>query len=199
MPTLKETASAAPLAPQTDAPTPPDASATKTSIALTTADPVFAALCKRASEDGTASLFLVALPPSELLETLQQLAYDVVVLDVDGQDPAAVKLLATKVMLVSDAPIILVSAYLAPGSAGLGTLLQSIAARFVQKPRGPSSLSLAGVDGPLFMAALQTAFAEYKDEVPDSGADPGEAADDDVDAGWDIEEEPTVAQAGADD
>ena len=48
----------------------------------------------------------------------------------------------------------LVSAYLAPGSPGLGALLQSVAGTFVQKPQGPSSLSLAAGDGPAFVAAI---------------------------------------------
>ena len=40
-------------------------------------------------------------------------------LDADGEDVAALKALATKVMLVSFAPVVVVSAYLAPGSPGL--------------------------------------------------------------------------------
>ena len=57
-------------------------------------------------------------------------------------------------MLVSQARLVLVSAYLAPGSPGLGALLQAVAGTFVQKPQGPASLSLADGDGPAFVAAI---------------------------------------------
>jgi chemotaxis response regulator CheB len=170
------------------------ATPTRTSIVLASSDPVFAALSKRALEQGTSSLFVVALAPSELLEALRQLAHDVVILDADGQDLSAIKTLATKVMLVSDAPIVLVSAYLAAGSPGLGALLQSIAATFVQKPQGPSSLSLADEDGPSFVAALQAAFAEY--EYDEHEHEDENEATDDVDEGWDVEAGLTAEQAG---
>jgi hypothetical protein len=186
MPTVKAGTSVAPTAHRVGASSLLDATATTTRVVLASSDPVFAALCKRALGGGTKPLLLVGLSPPEPLETLLQLVHDVVVLDADGRDTTALKALATKVMLLSEAPIVLVSAYLAPGSPGLGTLLQSIAARFVQKPQGSSSLSLAGEDGPPFAAALQAALAEYEDD--------GGAADD-IDAGWDVEAASGASQA----
>src|SRR5207245_2508382 len=125
-----------------------------------------------------------------LLDTARQLAPSFIVLDADGEDVAALKALATKVMLVSFAPVVVVSAYLAPGSPGLSTLLQSIAAAFVQKPQGPSSLSLADTDGPRFAAALRAAFAAH-DGVEVAGVN--------LDEGWDDEEERAAREGGADD
>jgi chemotaxis response regulator CheB len=147
-------------------------------ILLATSDPVFAALCKRVLEAGT-NQEIVAVSPSELLEKARQLAPRHLVLDADGQDVAALKALATKVMLVSDANIVFVSAYLAPGSAGLSSLLQSIPAAFVQKPQGPSSLSIADDDGTTFVAALQAALDAKQSE---------DVATDNLDAGWDTDE-----------
>jgi len=143
---------------------------------------------------------------------VRQLAPDLLVLDADGDDVAALKVLAAKVMLVSDARMVLVSAYLAPGSPGLCALLQSIAATFVQKPQGSSSLSLAAEDGPLFAAALQTAFAAHQGEdlagqplganVSGSSWDITKrtiaAPPSDVDADWDVEAEPPTASTRAD-
>jgi len=164
------------------------ATATSARVVLATSDPVFAALCKRALEAGANPQVVVTASPPGLLETVRQLARDVLVLvlDVDGEDMAELKALAMKVMLMSDAPVVLVSAYLAPGSPGLSALLQSIAATFVQKPQGPSSLSLADEDGPPFAAALLAAFAEDEDLPPE-----------DLDAGWDAEDELAAGQAGA--
>jgi chemotaxis response regulator CheB len=153
-------------------------------VVLATSDLVFAALCKRALEGGTNPQRVVAVSPAELLETVRKLAPDLLVLDADGEDVAALKALATKVMLVSDAPVVLVSAYLGPGSPGLSALLQSIPATFVQKPQGPSSLSLADEDGPPFVAAMQAAFAAHEDE---------DLAADSLDGGWDVEEERAAA------
>jgi len=157
----------------------PDPAATRVRVVLATSDPVFAALCRRALEWGT-NQALVAVSLSELLETARQLEPDRMILDADAEDVPALVALAAKVMLVSDAPIVLVSAYLAPGSPDLCALLQSIGATFVQKPQGPSSLSLADEDGPPFAAALEEAFAAREDE---------DLAPDNLDAGWDVGDE----------
>ena len=90
---------------------------------LATSDPVFAALCQRAL-DGSVQL-LAAVPPSALLETVRQSAPELIILDTDGEDAAVVKALATKVMLISDAHVVLVSAYMAPGSPALCAALSS--------------------------------------------------------------------------
>ena len=187
----------------TEAPTSRQAARTSTRVVLATSDPVFAVLCKRALE-GASQQLLAVVTPAELLETVRQLSPELLVLDADGEDVAALKLLATKVMLVSDARVVLVSAYLAPGSPGLCALLQSIAATFVQKPQGPSSLSLAEGEGPPFVAALRAAFAAHDGEDLDgqplgatvaaafASARPHTAdilpLDVDIDAAWDTEE-----------
>jgi hypothetical protein len=180
---------------------------TSTRLVLATADPVFAVLCQRLLE-GTSQQLLAAVTPSQLLDTMRQLAPDFLVLDADGEDAAALKALAAKVMLVSDARVVLVSAYLAPGSPGLCALLQSIAATFAQKPQGPSSLSLVEDDGPSFALALRTAFAAH--DGVDLGGQPLGATvplaagvafaatrsheagilphDDDIDAAWDVDD-----------
>jgi chemotaxis response regulator CheB len=157
----------------------PSEPALRARVVLVTSDPVFAALSKRALEEAPGVQLVVAVSAAELLETARQVAPDFLVVDVDGEDAAALKTLVAKVMLVSDAPVVLVSAYLAPGSPRLGALLQSIAATFVQKPQGPSSLSLADEDGPPFVAALQAAFAGHEGES---------LAADDLDAGWSVED-----------
>lgn len=136
---------------------------------LATADPVFAALCRRALEAAHQPL-LASVAPSELLETARQLGPELIVLDADGEDIAAVKLLASKVMLVSDARIVVVSGYLAPGSPGLSGLLQTVAATFAQKPQGPTSLGLAADDGDAFVTALRVAFAAHDAEDLDGKA-----------------------------
>jgi chemotaxis response regulator CheB len=172
-----------------------DATATNTRVVLATSDPLFAALCKRALA-GTNLTLLAAVPPPELLQTARQLAPDLLVVDADGEEFAALKALTTKVMLVSEARLVLVSAYLAPGSPGLCALLQSIAATFVQKPAGPSSLSLAEEDGLQFVAALKAAFAAHEAHdvaglaSPLAGVLSGSALGRDFDAGWDLEEAP---------
>jgi chemotaxis response regulator CheB len=145
-------------------------------VLLATLDPVFAVLCKLALEKTEPPSVVVATSPSELLRAARKTAHDVLVLDADHQDVAALKTLAGKVMLVSDAPMVLISAFLGPGSPGLGALLGSISAQFVQKPQGASSLSLTGEDGPPFAAALLAAFAAQGDtglaaEKEDSGTD----------------------------
>jgi chemotaxis response regulator CheB len=145
-------------------------------VLLATADPVFSVLCKRALEGAEAPSVVVAISPPELLQTARQSAHDVLVLDVDHQDIAALKALAGKAMLVNDAPIVLVSGSLGPGSSALGALLGAISAHFVQKPQGPSSLSLADEDGPPFVAALQAAFMAHEnidlgDKESDAGSD----------------------------
>jgi chemotaxis response regulator CheB len=176
--------------PEARAPAPRDATTASTLVVLATSDPMFAALCKRAL-DGTSLSLLAAVPLPELLETARRVAPDLLLLDCDGEDAQALKALATKVMLVSDARVVLVSAYLAPGSPGLCALLQSIAATFVQKPEGPSSLGLADDDGPAFVAALQAAFAAHGNEdLPGQPHQPPSVLPDDFDAGWDIEEQP---------
>jgi chemotaxis response regulator CheB len=139
---------------------------------LATLDPVFAALCKRALEARSNRHTLVAVAPANFLETLRRLAPHLLVLDADGQDVTAIRALAMKAMLLSEAPLVFVSAYLAPGSAGLSALLQSIPVAFVQKPRGPSSVSLADEDGPLFVDALHAAFAAQQgDDLADASLD----------------------------
>jgi chemotaxis response regulator CheB len=160
-------------------------------IVLATSDPVFAALCRRALM-GSGGELLAAVSPAELLETTRRLAPELLLLDVDGEEVTALKALATKVMLVSEARVVLLSGYLAPGSPGLSALLQSIAATFVQKPEGPSSLGLADQDGPAFVAALEAAYAAH-DGLDLSRSVP--AADavslpDGFDSDWDLAEPP---------
>jgi chemotaxis response regulator CheB len=153
------------------------ATATGARVLLATADPVFAALCKHALEAGAGPHpQVVPVSPSELLQAARQIDHDVLLLDADRLEVAALKVLAGKVMLVSDAPVIVLSAYLAPGSPGLATLLQSIPAHFVQKPQGSSSLSLADQDGPAFVTALQAAFSAHRQT--DFGADKSGAGGD---------------------
>jgi chemotaxis response regulator CheB len=183
-------ASDSPPLPKTDAPTSDDAITTSTRAVLATCDPMFAALCKRALA-GTTLQLLAAVSPPELLATVRRCAPDLLVLDADGQEVAALKALATKVMLVSDARVVLVSAYLAPGSPGLCALLQSIAATFAQKPDGSSSLGLAEKDGPQLVAALQAAFTAHEaTDLGRSHPELGAHLPVDFDAGWDIPEEP---------
>jgi len=166
-------------------------------IVLATLDPVFAAQCHKALE-GTDQQLLATVSLAELVDATRRLAPELVVLDADGEDVAALKMLATKVMLVSDARIVLVSAYLAPGSPLLCALLQSIAASFVQKSRGPSWLGLPEDDRASFVGALHAAVAaddgERVAEPPISGPaaavvmdrdrHPAPRARDDVDVGW---------------
>jgi hypothetical protein len=185
MPAVKAAGSMAVPAAQEGAPRSPDPAPPRARVVLATSDPVFAVLCKRALEEGTNLQLLVAVPPTQLLETARQFVPDLLVLDADGEDVVALKALAAKVMLVSDAPIVLVFSYLGPGSRELCALLQSIPATFVQKPQGPSSLSLADEDGPPFVAALQAAFAGYQDD---------DVAADKLDEGWDIEGERPTGQ-----
>ena len=145
-----------------------------TRVVLATSDPVFAALCQQALE-GSDQQLLAAVPPAELVDTARRLAPELVVLDADGQEVAALEVLATKVMLVSDARLVVVSAYLAPGAPGLCALLASVAASFVQKARGASWFGLPQDDRAAFVAALRA----------DLAADHGELrARADLDAGW---------------
>ena len=132
--------------------------ATTSRVVLATSDPVFAAQCQKALA-GSNQQLLATVALAELVDATRRLAPDLVVLDADREDVAALKVLATKVMLVSSARIVLVSAYLAPGSPLLCALLQSIAASFVQKLRGPSWLGLSEDDRAGFVAALHAAFA----------------------------------------
>jgi chemotaxis response regulator CheB len=163
---------------------------------LATSDPLFAAMCTQALAASPLEL-AAAVTPAELLETARQLAPALIVLDADGEEAAALKVLAAKVMLVCDAHVVLASAYLAPGSPGLCALLQSIAATFVHKPEGASSLSLVDEDGAAFVAALLAAFAAHEDGEPVAGGGgpggaviPGATVAADFDDGWDIEEGP---------
>jgi chemotaxis response regulator CheB len=142
-----------------------------TRVLLATADPVFAVLCQRALAEARPPHTVVAVSPPELLELARHLPHEVLILDADHQDIATLKALAGKVMLVSDAPVVLISGYLAPGSPGLTALLASIAAQFVQKPQGAASLSLADDDGPAFVTALQAAFSAYEGEGRDLGGE----------------------------
>jgi chemotaxis response regulator CheB len=164
-----------------------DTDATRGRVALATSDPVFGMLCEHALGAATTLRFLGAVPPSELLATVRRLAPDLLVLDADGEDLTELKSLAARATLVTSAPIVLVSAYLSPGSQGLSGLLQSIPAKFVQKPRGPSSLSLAAEDGPSFAAAIQAAFAAFDAEDLAAG---------DLDGGWDVEDERATTSGG---
>ncbi|MEA2699096.1 MAG: hypothetical protein QOI66_3367, partial [Myxococcales bacterium] len=72
--------------------------ATGARVLLATADPVFAALCKHALET-TAGPHpqVVAVSPSELLQAARQIEHDVLVLDADRLEVAALKVLASKV------------------------------------------------------------------------------------------------------
>lgn len=158
-------------------------------LVLATADPVFAAQCQKAL-DGSNLQLLATVALAELVDATRRLAPDLVVLDADREDIAAIKMLATKVMLVSCARIVLVSAYLAPGSPLLCALLQSVAASFVQKSRGPSWLGLPEDDRAAFIAALNAAFAAAVGG-PSAGPPGGGAAGDRaprereaVDGGW---------------
>jgi chemotaxis response regulator CheB len=144
-------------------------------IVVATVDPIFAVLCKRALERASPQL-VVAVKLGDLVETARQLGPDLIVLDADGEEAAALSALAAKVMLVSDASIVLTSAHLAPGSPGLCALLQSIPASFVQKPQGAASLDLAEGGAPVFVAALRAAL--------DADDDP-----DQLDAGWEDAED----------
>jgi len=160
-------------------------------LVLATSDPVFAAQCQQAL-DGTDQQLLATVSLAELVDATRRHAPDLVVLDADGGDVAALKTLATKVMLVSCARIVLVSAYLAPGSPLLCALLQSIAASFVQKSRGSSWLGLAEDDRAAFVDALRAA-AGSSERTPAAAAPiggPAAARDlaprarDAVDGGW---------------
>ena len=132
---------------------------TPPTLVLATRDAAFAALCESLLDDGATFDLVVAASTVELLDVARQHDPDAVLLDVDGQDVAAIKTLASKVALVSEAWVILASGYLSPGSPGLTSLLQSIAGAAVQKPGGSASLSLVGEGGASFVAALEGAFA----------------------------------------
>jgi chemotaxis response regulator CheB len=132
--------------------------ATPATLVLASRDAAFSALCESLLDDGATFELVVATSTVELLDVARQHEPDAVLLDVDGQDVAVVKTLVSKVALVSDAWVILASGYLAPGSPGLTSLLQSIAGAAVQKPGGATSLSLAEADGAAFVAALRDAF-----------------------------------------
>ena len=152
-----------------------------TRVVLASSDPVFAVLCQDALE-ASGHEVVAAVAPTELLETARQ-APDLVILDADGHDVASLKALATKTMLVSEARLVLVSAYLAPGSAGLSALLQAIPATFVQKPQGASSLGLADDDAAPFVAALLAAHGAH--DNPDvTGPLPDPPDPSDVDDAW---------------
>lgn len=131
---------------------------TPATLVLASRDAAFAVLCEDLLDSGETFELVVATSTVELLDVVRQHEPDAVLLDIDGQDLAAIKTLASKLALVSDAWIILASAYLAPGSPGLTSLLQSIAGASVQKPGGATSLSLAEADAASFIAALRKAF-----------------------------------------
>jgi chemotaxis response regulator CheB len=163
-----------------------------TRVVLASQDPVFSLLCRRALA-GTSLDVVAVVPPSRLLEATRQAAPELVVIDIDAEDTLELKALTTKLMLVSDARLVLTAAYLAPGSPGLCTLLQAIAADFVQKPEGPSSLGLADEDGAPFAVALEATltgppaglgFAPASTPRPRSATLPPEA----IDSGWETEE-----------
>lgn len=127
-------------------------------LVLASRDSAFAALCEHLLREGDVFDLIVSTSTVELLDVARQHQPEAVLLDVDGQDIAAVKTLLSKLTLLSEARVILASGYLSPGSAGLGSLLQTIAAVAVLKPQGSTSLSLVQSDGPLFVAALRRAF-----------------------------------------
>jgi chemotaxis response regulator CheB len=143
-------------------------------VVLASSDPTFVALCRGALA-GTRLELVAAVPPVALLETVRQLAPDLLLLDADGDELQALKVLVSKAMLVSDARIVVVASWLAPGSPGLSALLQSIAANYVQKPGGPSSLGLAAEDAPPFVAAIEAALAvlENREHGLPAGFDAG--------------------------
>jgi DNA-binding NarL/FixJ family response regulator len=136
-----------------------------TRVLLASQDPVFSLLCRDALA-GTHLEVIAAVPPARLLEATRQDAPELVVIDVDAEDFIELKALTTKLMLVSDARVVLTAAYLGPGSPGLCALLQAIAAGYVQKPGGPSSLGLADEDGAAFVAALEATLAPATLPVP---------------------------------
>ena len=157
-----------------------------TRVLLASQDPVFSRLCRSALAT-TRLEVLAVVPPAKLLEATRQAAPELIVIDVDAEDIVELKALTTKLMLVSDARVVLTAAYLAPGSPGLGTLLQAIAAGFVQKPQGPSSLGLAAEDAAPFAAALEASLHPpvFTDAPrPRSATLPPEA----VDSGWESDE-----------
>lgn len=127
-------------------------------LVLATRDSVFTALCEHLLKDGEVFDLIVSTSTVELLDVARQHQPAAVLLDIDGQDVATVKTLASKLALLSEARIILASGYLTPGSAGLGSLLQVVAGAAVLKPQGSSSLSLARDDGQQFVAAMRRAF-----------------------------------------
>lgn len=128
-------------------------------VVLASSDPVFAILCQDALE-ASGQEVIAAVAPGELLDAARQ-GPDLIVLDADGHDPASLRAAATKAMMVSEARLVLVSAYLAPGSAALSALLQAIPATFAQKPQGGSSLGLADDDAAPFAAALVAAHGAH--------------------------------------
>jgi chemotaxis response regulator CheB len=127
-------------------------------LVLATRDSGFTALCEYLLKDGAIFDLVVSTSTVELLDVARQHNPEAVLLDVDGQDVATIKVLAAKLAIVSEARILFTSGYLAPGSAGLGSLLQAVAATAVLKPQGATSLSLSQADGATFVTALRRAF-----------------------------------------
>ena len=164
-----------------------------TRVLLASQDPVFSLLCRRALAT-TRLEVLAVVPPARLVEATRAHAPELIVLDIDAEDVVELKALTTKLMLVSDARVVLTAAYLAPGSPGLSTLLQAIAADFVQKPQGPSSLGLADEDGAPFAAALEATLDPGANLAPAAAVEPAAPGaarprsatlpPEDIDAGW---------------
>lgn len=127
-------------------------------LVLASRDSAFSALVEHLLRDGDVFDLIVSTSTVELLDVARQHQPEAVLLDVDGQDIAAVKTLLSKLTLLSEARVLIASGYLSPGSPGLGGLLQTIAAVAVLKPQGSTSLSLVQADGPLFVSALRRAF-----------------------------------------
>lgn len=125
-------------------------------MVVATADPVFGALCERLfpEEEGRVSVTVHA----DLIRLARRVEPEVILYDIDYCDPADVSRLTAKLSLVSGAVVVLASAYHAPGSTGLGALLQTVSATAVLKPDGASSLSLSAHAAEAFRQSLTLAI-----------------------------------------
>lgn len=130
---------------------------TPSTLVLSTRDTAFAGLCEHLLVGAAELELLVTVSTVELLEVVRQHDPDLVLLDVDGHDLFAMRALASKLTIVSEARLVLASAYLSPGSPGLSALLSAVVASFVEKPRGAAALSLSEQGGADFVAALTNA------------------------------------------
>jgi len=125
-------------------------------MVIATADPVFGALCDRLfTADGERVGVTVH---ADLIRLARRVEPEVILYDIDYCDPADVSRLTAKLSLVSSAVVVLASAYLAPGSTGLGALLQTVSATAVLKPGGAGGLDLRGAEAAAFRRALTLAI-----------------------------------------